>query len=204
MRDGVQRDLGVHRRLVGIVDAGEALDLAAAGLGVHSLGVALLAHLERRVDEHLDELIGAHHVAHIVAGRPVRADGGADDHAAVADDLRRHEADAADVDVPVFLAETQPLGEVRAHDVAVEHRHLPAVLEEELGQHLGRGRFAGAAQAGEPDADALLVPRRVGFGQDLGHFRPGEPLGQQSAAVQVLLAHLRARDDGRAPAGGPW
>src|SRR4051794_40664544 len=37
---GVDRDLGVERRLVGVVDAGEPLDLAGAGLGVEALDVA--------------------------------------------------------------------------------------------------------------------------------------------------------------------
>ena len=52
---GVSTSSGVRGGLVGVVDAGEAGDLAGAGLGVEALGVALLAHLERRVDEHLDE-----------------------------------------------------------------------------------------------------------------------------------------------------
>ena len=46
---------GSLRRLVGVVDAGEARELAGSGLGVEALGVALLAQLDRRVDEHLDE-----------------------------------------------------------------------------------------------------------------------------------------------------
>ncbi len=127
----------------------------------------------RRVHEDLDEVVAAHQVAHVVAGGAVGADGRADHRAAVAHDLRRHVADAADVDVAVFLAEAQTLGQVRAHHVAVQHRHLAAMLQQQLGQHLGGGRLARAAQAGEPDADALLVAGRVGLGQDARPPRGG-------------------------------
>ena len=50
-----EHQLGLVGRLVGVVDAGEPGDLAGPGLGVEALGVALLALLDRRVDEDLDE-----------------------------------------------------------------------------------------------------------------------------------------------------
>ena len=40
---------------VGVVDAGEPRELARARLGVETLRVARFAHLERGVDEHLEE-----------------------------------------------------------------------------------------------------------------------------------------------------
>ena len=52
---------GASGRLVRVVDAGETFDLAAARLGVHALDVARLADLQRRVDEHFDEVVGADH-----------------------------------------------------------------------------------------------------------------------------------------------
>src|SRR5581483_7746979 len=48
--------LRIERRLVGRVDAGEIVQIAAPRLAVEALGVALLANVERRVDEDLDEL----------------------------------------------------------------------------------------------------------------------------------------------------
>src|SRR5436190_20266181 len=54
---GVQRQLGRRRRLVRIVDAGEAAELAAPRLGVEALAVARLADVERGVDEDLDEAV---------------------------------------------------------------------------------------------------------------------------------------------------
>src|ERR671917_2214183 len=50
-----EAQIWVLGRLVRVVDAGEAPDLPRAGLGVEALGVAGLAHLDRRVDEDLDE-----------------------------------------------------------------------------------------------------------------------------------------------------
>src|ERR1043166_1800977 len=45
-----EAELRIERLLVGIVDAGEALDLAAARLGAHALDVALLAAFDRGID----------------------------------------------------------------------------------------------------------------------------------------------------------
>ena len=50
-----EHQLSRLRGLVGVVDAGEALDLARPGLGVETLGVPPLALLDRGVDEDLDE-----------------------------------------------------------------------------------------------------------------------------------------------------
>src|SRR5262249_53492804 len=47
---GVDRQLGLLGRFVGVVDAGEVFQLAGAGLFVQALGVALLAGLDGRGD----------------------------------------------------------------------------------------------------------------------------------------------------------
>src|ERR1043165_968884 len=103
--EGVERDLGVERRLVRVVDAREVLDLPLARAPVHALHVAPLTLLERRVNEDLYEEVCPDQEAAFVAGRAVRADGGADDRPAVPYYLRSDEADATDVRVAVFLAE---------------------------------------------------------------------------------------------------
>ena len=52
---GVDHELRRRRRLVGVVDSGEALDLAGERLRVEALDVASRALLDRRRDVHLDE-----------------------------------------------------------------------------------------------------------------------------------------------------
>ena len=122
----------------------------------------------------------------------------------MAHDLGGDEADAPDVGVAVLAAEAEALGQMRAHDVAVEERDLPPALEQQLGEHVGRRGLAAAAQPGEPHAHALPVARRIGLGEDLGDFRPREPLRQRAPLVEIALAHLGARDGGRPrPRGHP-
>src|SRR3954453_21529132 len=62
---GVDAELGIFRRLVGGVDAGEVRELAATRLGVQPLLVALLGDGERCVHEDLAELTLAEHVGAI-------------------------------------------------------------------------------------------------------------------------------------------
>src|SRR5262249_59349598 len=112
-----------------VIDAGESRDFAAPGLGVHALAVAAFADLERRVDVHLHEPLRADHVPHLVPRGAVGADGRHHGHAAVGDDFGGDEADATDVRVTVFLAESEALREMRPHHVAVEHGHATAALQ---------------------------------------------------------------------------
>ncbi len=67
------------RRFVRRVETGEVGQFAATGAGVEALAVALLGHLERRVDEHLEELAGPEAVADGAAGVAVGRDQ-RDDH----------------------------------------------------------------------------------------------------------------------------
>src|SRR5262245_53813375 len=53
---GIELELGPFGRLVGGIDAGEIGDQPGARLAVETLGIARLAHLERGIDENLDEL----------------------------------------------------------------------------------------------------------------------------------------------------
>src|SRR5207247_7731039 len=108
-----------------------------------------------------DKLIWPHHRANFLACRTVRAHRGAQDDAAVPDDLGRDEPDTTDIGVAILLAEPQSLRQVSANDVTVKHGHLAPALQQENGEHLGRSRLTAAAQAGEPDADSLPVARGV-------------------------------------------
>jgi len=50
---------------VGVIDAGEPFDLTAAGLGVETLHVPLLARSQRCIHKDLDVMIFPDYVAHI-------------------------------------------------------------------------------------------------------------------------------------------
>src|ERR1041385_3640095 len=165
---------------------------SAARLGVHSFDVARLAYAQRRVDEDLDESIRADHVAHAVARGAIRTDRGAHGGAAMAHDFGGDESDAQDVRVAILFGEAETFGQMRAHHVAVEKRHLPAALEQAGDEDLRRGRFSGPAQSREPDAESLAMPRRMALRQDLGHFAAREPLRQRPAGAEVVLTNFCA------------
>src|SRR5215208_7560716 len=152
---GLDGELGVLRRLVGVRDAGELLDLAGARLGVKALDVALLADLERGLGVDLDEPL-AHLVPCLVADVAVGRDRSGDNRDAVAREQVGDEGDAADVGVAVLLRETEALGQVLADDVAVEYLELGSAAAELLHQ-LGRDRgLPRAGEAGEPETESLL------------------------------------------------
>ena len=168
---GVDAYGGVLGHLVGRGDAGELGDLAAAGLGVEALAVASLALLERRgdVDEEERTARCLDHLLDLLARLGEGRDGRADGDAAVARDLGRHPADAADVGLPVGLREGEAGGQVAAYDVAVEAGDAaPALLEQAVHQGLGQRRLAAAGEAGEEQDEALLLGLRLVAGDDRG------------------------------------
>src|SRR5262249_15181977 len=120
---GVERDLGIEWGLVGVINAGEALDLSGAGLGVEALDVALFADVDRGVAEDLDE-VPPGELAGVLAGPAVGADHGAEGGAAVLGDEAGDVADTVDVLVAVFLAEAQPLRQMGPDLVAVQERDI--------------------------------------------------------------------------------
>ena len=191
----MQGDLRVERLFVGVVDAGEAFDLAAASFRIHSFGITPFAYLDGGVDEDFDEIVSCH-LTRFVARLAEGADGSADHGAVMAGDLTSDEADAQDVGVAVFLAETEAFGEVGTDDIAVQDSRLATMLEQHGDQRLRYGGLARTAQACKPDAHALLVTWRVDFCQDLGGLFAGEPLGERFALGKIIIAHLCAGDRG--------
>src|ERR687889_1908003 len=87
---GLEDEVGGVRRLVGVRDTGELLYLPGESLLVEALDVPLCAHLQRSIDEDLDEVYdpAPHLVPRLLVGRD-----GADDHThPVAREQVRHEA----------------------------------------------------------------------------------------------------------------
>src|SRR4051794_7326215 len=145
--------VGQLRRLVRVVDAREARDLAAAGACVEALGVAPLALVERRVHEHLEEwqaapVLQAARERTDVANRADQAAG--PDHAGA-----REQARGVGGATYVLVARVGAEAEVRvqpvAEVVAVEPVGRKAVTEQRLLEQRGERRLAGPGQAGQPD-----------------------------------------------------
>ena len=181
--------------LVGVVDAGEALDLALAGGGVDAALVGLLADLERGGD--VDEEEGAELLDDLARGVAAGLEGrdrGGDDGGAGLGQLRGHEADAVDVLLAVFAGEAELRGQLGADGVAEEERDAAAALLVE-GDVQGAcdGVLAGVGVAGKEDGETLLVAGRVGLAEDADDLGVGEPLGDLGAGAQTL-AELGAGD----------
>src|SRR5215469_1176170 len=117
---GVQGDLGGLRRFVRRVYTGEVLDLAGTRLAVQSLGIALLADLDGRVQEHLDELARLQELTHQPPISAERRDKGGDHNHPGVHKQTRYLTDATDVLHARLIAEAQILVEPVAHVVAIQ------------------------------------------------------------------------------------
>src|SRR3569832_1245563 len=103
----LEMDFGILRRLVGRIDTSEVLDLAAQGACVKALRIAPCAFLERRIDEHFDELALGHQVPHLAAlGGEGRDEGDDDDQTGIGHQLGDF-GDAADVLDAIRIGEAE-------------------------------------------------------------------------------------------------
>jgi hypothetical protein len=191
----IDGQVGVLGGLVRVVDAGEALNLARARLGVDAALVCLLAVLEGRGD--VDEVEGAVLLDEVLGGLAAAlegGDGGGDDGGARLGQLRGDEGDAPDVGVAVGAAEAQLGGELGADCVAEEQRDGAAALLVECHVEGARdGVLARVLVARQEDGEALLGARRVRLAQHADDLGVGEPLRDVGAGAQAL-AQLGAGD----------
>lgn len=143
----------MFRFVVVLIDPGKSLDAAGARLPVQALDVALLAHVEGRVDEHLKEgqirvavdLTG--HVSVLGEGRHEAAQR----HDPAVGEQARHLGHAPDVLLAVLLGEAQVLVQPRADVVAVEPVRHDAPAHQVRLQLERHGRLARAGEPSEPD-----------------------------------------------------
>src|SRR5262245_20454757 len=105
-----QNQLRVRRGFIRIIYSRKAFDLASSRFTIHAFKISLLAHLQRRVHEDLDEPIVAHEVSHLAARRAIGTNSGGERHSMVSDDLRCNEADPANIRVAIFFAKSQTFG----------------------------------------------------------------------------------------------
>ena len=154
-----KRDLGLLGGLVGGVDAGEVDELTAARLVVETLGVALLGDRQRRVDEHLEELLGCEQRA---GHRPLGPEGGDEgnehDQTRV-DHQLRDLGHAADVLHAVGVGEPEVGVQTVPDVVAIEQVGVVTAAMKLALDQVGDRRLAGAGQTGEPQRGGLLLQR---------------------------------------------
>ena len=95
--------------------------------------------------------------AHRATRRGIGRDGRTDGDAAILGDLGRDIADAANVEVAVFLREAELRREVLTHDIAIKQRHrTPAHFHEFHHESVGDGRFSRPGEPGEEHGKALF------------------------------------------------
>mmetsp|Transcript_12253 Transcript_12253/g.30884 ORF Transcript_12253/g.30884 Transcript_12253/m.30884 type:complete len:200 (+) Transcript_12253:249-848(+) len=157
----LNHDLGVVGLLIGIVNASEALDLTRACSLVQALGVALLAHLDGDLHEHLQEVALRHTLTHLHAVRLVRRDEAHKSDGAVLSKKLGHLANAADVLLAVRRAEAQVLVQAVAHVIAVQVDSKAALRRQHVLQRARHRALAAAAEAREPQHDAALPQQRL-------------------------------------------
>ncbi len=101
------RNFGVHRYLVGIIDSRKSFDLPAASFGIETFDIPLFTYFQGGIHKYLDKLVFANHFAGFVAGFFVGADGCTDHSPGMAGNFSRYKTDPQDIGIAVFLAETQ-------------------------------------------------------------------------------------------------
>ena len=147
-------------------------DFAAAGFGVEALDIAALALLEGRGDEDFLEIVGADdlggHLAHLFGGTDKGGDG---DDARIYEEFG-HFGDAADILATVLGRETEIGIDTCADIVAIEDAAQAAAAMQLALKGNGYGALARAAQAREPQHDALLAQQRflVGAAEHLVEY----------------------------------
>ena len=135
--------------------------LATARLGIETLDIARLAHLEGRGHVDFLEVVGADDVAREPAQLLGGTDkGGQGDDAGVDEELG-HLGNAADVFPAVLRAEAEVGVDAGTDVVAVEQAAQEATAVQLALQGHGQGALAGTAQAGEPEHHAALAQQTL-------------------------------------------
>ena len=124
VRSEVDREVGVRRLLVDVINAGEALDLAVPGSLVQASSVDLLTPLERSrdVDEEVVSTSTGNLVLDGLSGGGVRGSRGGDDGGTGLGELGGDKADSEEVEVLVLVRRAQLGGKLVSNVLAQEER----------------------------------------------------------------------------------
>ena len=137
-------------RLVGGIEPGQTGDFAGARLGVELLGIALLAHFQRRVNKNLHEPAGPDPLSRLLSTRAKRRDQRRHHEYLSVQQQPRDLCRPAHVLVAIGFAEPKIGVEAAAQVVAVENAHGEAQVSQTACQCAGQRGLAGGRQAGKP------------------------------------------------------
>lgn len=192
---GIDNQLGVLGSLIGIINAGEASDLALLGALVDTIAVPGNALLKRGgdVDEEessrlLDLLAG------LLAGILVGCNGSNNDTGTGLGQLGSNESETADVDVTLALAESEFRRELAADSLTEQQgdRATTLLVQGDL-EGAGNVLLLGGVVTSQEDSKTLLGAGRVGLTQESNNLGVREPLGDVGASAETA-AELSSRD----------
>jgi len=180
--------------LVGVVDARKvSLEQALLSPLIDSLTVALLALLHWGVEvDQVETAELGNLLLGILAALLIGRDGVANDSGTGLGELAGDKGGPLDVGEALLAQEAELRGDLLADDFSVKEGDPPtALLEQGELQGAGDSGLAGAVEPGEEDGEALLLPGRVGFAENLDHLGVREPLRDGGARLEAA-AELRA------------
>ena len=138
---GVNHNLGIGGRFIGIRNTSELLDDSRARLGVQALPVALFAYVNRSRHVHEDEPTERlDHLPDSLACGLIGSNRSTHCDAAVLGDLGRDIPDAADVDVAMLFRESKLRRKVLADQIAIQQGDRTSAGFQELRDQRIRNR----------------------------------------------------------------
>lgn len=184
---GIDNQLGVLRSLIGIINAGEASDLALLGALVDTIAVPGNALLEGGGDvdkEESSRLLDL--LAGLLAGILVGGNGSDNDTGTGLGQLGSNESEAVDVDVTLALAESEFRRELTADGLAEQQgdRATTLLVQGDL-EGTGDVLLLGGVVTGQEDSETLLGAGRVGLAQEGNDLGVREPLGDVGTRAET-------------------
>lgn len=195
----VDNEVGLLGSLIGVIDTGEALDLASASGGIGTLSVSLLAVLEGSSD--VDEEEGAglpNESAGLLSGSLKGSNRGSDNGSTGLGQLGGDESDSVDVEITVLSAEAELGRKLVSDSLAEKHGDRSATtLHESCLEGSGNLVLSRVLVTGHEDGEALLGREGVLLSENLDDLGVREP-GRNVLAGSEAVSQLGTRDVGGA------
>jgi hypothetical protein len=145
----------MQRRLVGIIDAGHAVEFSRSRSPIETLSVTFFANFERGV--HVDFYEPFDAAARFLSGLAIGRNGRDQYDNSVSRQKVGDKGDATNVLVSIMLCEAEVVTKIPADLVPVEQLDSKTLAAQALIHGLRDGRFSGRAETGQPNRNALMV-----------------------------------------------